>query len=133
MGVILRHYYFLTRRDVPFAPARQLLGAIWADGFFAISGFLITSSLFGNPRFRDYVVARGLRILPGFYICLVVIAVVVAPIGVAIQGGSAGKLLLSSAPIEYILKQFQVSLSTTSASDYVPILSCGVYICACPI
>jgi peptidoglycan/LPS O-acetylase OafA/YrhL len=107
-GVILWHCYFLTGRNIPFAPARQLLGAIWVDGFFAISGFLITSSWLGKPRVRDYFVARGLRILPGFYTCLVVTAFVVAPIGVAIQGGSAGKLLLSSAPIEYILKNSAV-------------------------
>jgi peptidoglycan/LPS O-acetylase OafA/YrhL len=116
MRVILWHCYFLTGRDVPFAPARQLLGAIWVDGFFAISGFLITSSWLGDPRVRDYFVARGLRILPGFCICPVVIAFVVAPIGVAIQGGSAGKLLLSSAPIEHILETAQREcFSTTSA------------------
>ena len=103
MGVILWHSFPLTGRDVPFAPARQLLGEVWVDGFFAISGFLITSSWLRKPRVRDYLVARGLRILPGFYICLVVTAFVIAPIGVAIQGGPAAKLLLSRAPIEYIL------------------------------
>jgi peptidoglycan/LPS O-acetylase OafA/YrhL len=108
MGVILWHCYFLPGRDMPLAPARQLLGAIWVDGFFAISGFLITSSWLRKPRVRDYFVARGLRILPGFYACLVITAFVVAPIGVAIQGGSAAKLLLSSAPIEYILKNSAV-------------------------
>jgi peptidoglycan/LPS O-acetylase OafA/YrhL len=108
MGVILWHYYFLTGRDVPFAPARQLLGEIWVDGFFAISGFLITSSWLGNPRVRDYFAARGLRILPGFYTCMVVTAFVVAPIDMAIQGGSARKLLPSSVPIEYILKNSAV-------------------------
>lgn len=107
-GVILFHCYQLTGRDVPFAPARQLLGQVWVDGFFAISGFLITSSWLRNPRVRDYLVARGLRILPGFYTCLVVTAFVAAPIGVAIQGGPAAKLLLSTAPIEYILKNSAV-------------------------
>jgi peptidoglycan/LPS O-acetylase OafA/YrhL len=110
MGVILWHSFPLTGRDIPFAPARQLLGEIWVDGFFAISGFLITSSWLGNPRLRDYFVARGLRILPGLWVCLVVTALVIAPIGVAIQGGSAAKLLLSRAPIEYILKNSAVWL-----------------------
>ncbi|MCW2652482.1 MAG: acyltransferase [Mycobacterium sp.] len=108
MGVILWHCYVLTGRDVPFAPARQLFSEIWVDGFFAISGFLITSSWLENPRVRDYLVARALRILPGFYICLIVTAFVIAPIGVAIQGGPAAKLLLSHAPIEYILKNSAV-------------------------
>ena len=108
ISVILWHSFPLTGRDVPFVPARQLLGEIGVDGFFAISGFLITSSWLRHPRVRDYVVARGLRILPGFYVCLVVTAFVIAPIGVAIQGGQAAKLLLSTAPIVYVLKNAAV-------------------------
>ena len=45
----------------------------------------------------------GLRILPGLWACLIVTAFVIAPIGVAIQGGSATNLLLSPAPILYVL------------------------------
>ena len=116
-GVILWHCYFLPGRDVPLAPARRLFGAIWVDGFFAISGFLITASWLGKPRVRDYFVARGLRILPGFYTCLLVIAFVVAPIGVAIQGGSAARLLVSSAPIEYILKTALCGCSSTMSAE----------------
>ena len=88
---------------ISFAPAHQLLRDVWVDGFFAISGFLITWSWFRRPRLRDYFVARGLRILPGLWVCLIVIAFVIAPLGVAIQGGSALKLLLSRAPFEYVL------------------------------
>jgi peptidoglycan/LPS O-acetylase OafA/YrhL len=108
LGVILWHSFPLTGRDVPFAPARQLLDQGWVDGFFAISGVLITSSWLRHLRLRDYLAARGLRILPGFYTCLVVTAFVVAPIGVALQGGSAAKLLLSAGPIEYVLKNSAV-------------------------
>jgi peptidoglycan/LPS O-acetylase OafA/YrhL len=102
-GVILWHSWPLTGRRVSFAPAHQLLRDVWVDGFFAISGFLITWSWFRHPRVRDYFVARGLRILPGLWVCLIVIAFVIAPLGVAIQGGSALKLLLSRAPFEYVL------------------------------
>jgi peptidoglycan/LPS O-acetylase OafA/YrhL len=104
IGVILWHSYLPTGHDVPFAAVRQLLGEVWVDGFFAISGFLITSSWLRNPRIRDYFIARGLRILPGFYTCLVITACVIAPVGVALQGEPALKLLLSRAPIMYILK-----------------------------
>jgi peptidoglycan/LPS O-acetylase OafA/YrhL len=88
---------------VSYPPVHQLLRDVWVDGFFAISGFLITWSWFKRPRLRDYFVARGLRILPAFWVCLFVIAFVIAPIGVAIQGGSPGKLLLSPGPIGYVL------------------------------
>jgi peptidoglycan/LPS O-acetylase OafA/YrhL len=108
MLVIVFHSFPLTGRDVPFAPARQLLREIGVDGFFAISGFLIIASWLGNPRLRNYFVARAFRILPGFYTCLIVTAFVIAPIGVALQGGPARDLLLSTAPTKYILKNSAV-------------------------
>lgn len=110
MGVILWHSFPLTGRHLPYA-VHQLLSQVWVDGFFAISGFLITASWLGNPRLRVYFLARCLRILPGLWACLVVTAFVIAPIGVAIQGGSAAKLLLSTAPIEYVVKNSDVWLN----------------------
>ena len=107
-GVILWHSFALTGRHLLYAPARQLLGEAWVDGFFAISGFLITASWLNNPRPRNYFAARGLRILPGLWVCLIITAFVIAPIGVAIQGGPAAKLLLSRAPIVYVLKNSAV-------------------------
>lgn len=101
-GVILQHSWPLTGREI-FPPIEQLLTQVWVDGFFAISGFLITASWVRNPKLREYFVARILRIFPGLWVCLVVVAFVVAPIGVAIQGDSPAKLLLSPAPFEYVL------------------------------
>ena len=106
--VILWHSWPVTGR-MPPAATLQLFFSVGVDGFFAISGFLITASWLNDPRVRDYLVARALRILPGFYVCLIVTAFVFAPISVAIQGGSAAKLLLSTAPIEYVLKNSAVA------------------------
>lgn len=103
-GVILWHSWLITGRQISFEPAHQLLRDVWVDGFFAISGFLITGSWFNRPRLREYFIARGLRLLPAFWVCLVVVAFVIAPVSVAIQGGSAGRLLLSSGPIDYVLQ-----------------------------
>jgi peptidoglycan/LPS O-acetylase OafA/YrhL len=108
LGVIVWHVYPLTGRTVSYEPVHQLLRDVWVDGFFAISGFLITASWFSNPRLRTYFAARGLRLMPGLWVCLIVTAFVVAPIGVAMQGGAAGKLLSSFAPIEYVLKNSAV-------------------------
>jgi peptidoglycan/LPS O-acetylase OafA/YrhL len=108
-SVILNHSFPVTGRTLPPVAVRQLLISGGVDGFFAISGFLITASWLSHPRVRDYLVARALRILPGFYVCLVVTAFVIAPIGVAIQGGSAARLLLSTGPIEYVLKNSAVA------------------------
>lgn len=102
--VILWHSFLSTGRTamVPHA-AMQLTWSIGVDSFFAISGFLITRSWVERPKARDYLAARGLRILPGLWICLIVTAFVIAPIGVAIQGGSVKNLLWSTGPITYVL------------------------------
>jgi peptidoglycan/LPS O-acetylase OafA/YrhL len=102
LGVILQHSWPLTGRTLS-PPFDQFLPEVWVDGFFVISGFLITSSWLANPRLREYFAGRILRIFPGLWVCLVVVAFVIAPISVVIQGGSAAKLLLSRAPIEYVL------------------------------
>lgn len=86
----------------------QLLLCVGVDGFFAISGFLITASWLSNPQLRAYLAARALRILPGFYVCMIVTAFVFAPLSVAIQGGSPARLLFSYAPFEYVLKNIAV-------------------------
>jgi peptidoglycan/LPS O-acetylase OafA/YrhL len=100
--VMLFHSFVISGHPLPQV-LRQLIFGVGVDGFFAISGFLITSSWLRHPRIRDYLVARALRILPGFYVCLIVTAFMIAPLGVAIQGGSAAKLLMSAAPFEYVV------------------------------
>ncbi|RDH76131.1 acyltransferase [Mycolicibacterium moriokaense] len=116
--VILFHSMPLTGHRVSSQAVLQLLFSVGVDGFFALSGFLITSSWLRDPNAREYLIARALRILPGYYVCLAVTAFVAAPLSVAMQGGSPVKLLLSSAPVEYVLKnsalvQLQLDISGT--------------------
>ncbi|UXA08037.1 acyltransferase [Mycobacterium sp. SMC-2] len=106
--VMLFHSWPVTGH-MPPAAILQLFFSVGVDGFFAISGFLITRSWLTDPRLRDYLAARGLRILPGFYVCLVVTAFVFAPLSVLIQGGSAMKLLQSVAPVQYVLRNGAVA------------------------
>jgi hypothetical protein len=77
----------------PPTPDDQFIKGIDVHGMilFAVSGFLITASWLSNPRLRIYFAARGLRIVPGLWACLIITAFVIAPIGVAIQGGPATK------------------------------------------
>jgi peptidoglycan/LPS O-acetylase OafA/YrhL len=116
--VILFHSFPITGNVVSSKAVLQLLFSVGVDGFFALSGFLITSSWLRDPHVRDYLIARALRILPGYYVVLVVTAFIVAPISVAIQGGLPMKLLSSAAPIEYVLKnsalvQLQIDVGET--------------------
>ncbi|WP_025737549.1 acyltransferase family protein [Mycobacterium genavense] len=102
--VILWHSFPITGHAVSSKPVVQLLFSVGVDGFFALAGFLITASWLRNPHPREYLVARALRIFPGLIVCLVVTGFVFAPLGVAMQGGAATKLLMSSAPTDYVLK-----------------------------
>lgn len=109
ISVIVGHSFTVTGRPSPTGIVGHLLGAGGVDGFFAVSGFLITASWLRRPHLRDYLTARALRILPGYYVCLIVTAFVIAPVGVAIQGGAALKLLLSPAPFQYVLMNIAVA------------------------
>ena len=58
----------------------------WAvNGFFAISGYLIAGSRM-RLNLGPYLWRRALRILPAFYVCLIVTAFVIAPLSTLISG-----------------------------------------------
>jgi peptidoglycan/LPS O-acetylase OafA/YrhL len=86
--VIMEHSWPLTTGHTIAGPFSQLLTQIWVDGFFVISGFLITSSWIRQPRLRDYLAARLLRIFPGLWVCMLVVAFVIAPLSVLLQHGA---------------------------------------------
>lgn len=103
VSVIYWHSWPLTGRTIPYRPFEQLIEQVGVDGFFAVSGFLITASWLRKPKLRDFAIARGLRIFPGLWVCLLIIAFVIAPISLLIQGGSVSALFASHKPIEYVL------------------------------
>ncbi len=74
-GVILSHAYLFIDRHLP-----AIINVGWVDGFFAISGFLITGSWLNKSKARTYFAARALRIYPAVWVCLIVIAFILAPL-----------------------------------------------------
>lgn len=86
LSVIIWHSYPLTGTNRPNSPLTQLLAEGGVDGFFAISGFLIVSSWMRQPKWWPYLKARFLRILPAYWVCLIVTAAVIAPIGIILSG-----------------------------------------------
>ena len=123
-GVILWHSFPLTGREVGFAPLRQLLGEGWVDGFFAASGFLIVASWLKRPDWAAFLIARVLRIMPAFWVCLLATGFVFVPIvlflsGVALPGGywpSAVSYVVTN----FFLRMYQYDLAGTPAGVPYP-------------
>lgn len=77
LAVVVSHAYSVTDGRVEqepwFLTTGFTLGEHAVNGFFAISGFLVTMS-FVRRGWRDYVVARLLRIAPGLVAATLVVA-----------------------------------------------------------
>jgi peptidoglycan/LPS O-acetylase OafA/YrhL len=62
------------------------LGDFAVDGFFVLSGFLVCRSYLRLNSLPRFVWHRFLRIMPGFWACLLVTALVVAPLVAILEG-----------------------------------------------
>jgi peptidoglycan/LPS O-acetylase OafA/YrhL len=81
--VIFSHSFELLRQADPLQ-ARIVCtspGALAVDGFFLISGYLITQSWITDPSVRRFLVRRVLRLYPAFVIASIVSVFVVGPLG----------------------------------------------------
>ncbi|SDT00505.1 Peptidoglycan/LPS O-acetylase OafA/YrhL, contains acyltransferase and SGNH-hydrolase domains [Nocardioides scoriae] len=83
--VALVHATELARGWRPEIASTEI-GAVAVDGFFVVSGFLVTASFVRLGSLRRYAWHRALRILPAFYVCLVLTTFVLAPAISALQG-----------------------------------------------
>ncbi len=82
-AVIWSHCYALSGRpmDPVFAFTRQIdAGSLAVDGFFVLSGFLITQSWLGDPDLRDYAIKRALRLVPALVAALAFGTLLVGPL-----------------------------------------------------
>jgi peptidoglycan/LPS O-acetylase OafA/YrhL len=70
------------------------IGFLGVEIFFAISGFLVSASWARDPRVRGFLERRARRILPGLAFCLVLTALVLAPLAAP---GYVGRNLLAVA------------------------------------
>lgn len=90
--VALVHAQAIGWGDQPVFGEVQV-GDLAVDAFFVISGFLVTRSAVRLPTLRRFVWHRALRILPGFWVCLLVVGFLAAPLIAWLQGRSAGTVL----------------------------------------
>lgn len=96
--VIVHHAVPLGGFLVPLKLGNFSVGHMAVGGFFCISGYLITRSRLGSNSIGRFAWKRALRILPAFWVCLVVTAAVIALIGSQVTGGWA-----LSAAISYVV------------------------------
>ena len=80
--VVLSHAFLVLGEA---SELTQLAGAWAVNGFFALSGYLITRSRLRLPLGR-YLWHRALRILPAFWTVLVAVALVAAPLATLLNG-----------------------------------------------
>ena len=79
-------------------------GVVGVDGFFIISGYLITKSFLSTPTMFDYLKRRVLRIYPAFIVCFWLCLFVVAPIvGAGLSPFHPAALIRSTARMALLL------------------------------
>ncbi len=82
LAVVVSHAFSVTTGRVEAEPLHAwtgyTLGEHAVNGFFAISGFLVTMS-FVRRGPRDYAAARALRIVPGLVAAVLVVALAIGP------------------------------------------------------
>ncbi|WP_158753135.1 acyltransferase [Dyella sp. S184] len=91
-AVIVSHSFYLPGYGMD--PLEQWsglrLGEVAVDGFFALSGMLVATSLQGNGDLSRFIRHRMARLMPGFWVCLLFCAFVLSPITVVIDLGWNG-------------------------------------------
>lgn len=65
------------------------LGDLAVDAFFVLSGFLLAGSYLRLNSLRRYAWHRFLRIMPAFWACLLIVALVITPVIARMQGRTA--------------------------------------------
>lgn len=107
------------------------LGDFALDGFFILSGFLVSRSWVTLDSFWRYAWHRFLRIMPAFWVCLLVLAFVVAPIALLLEGRPLSELFTSpdSAPrfvlINSGLMVFTYEIASIFANNPEPLIVDG--------
>jgi peptidoglycan/LPS O-acetylase OafA/YrhL len=114
--VILTHSFFLGDYGVDwmvrFSRGQESIGGLAVKGFFVLSGFLITRSFIGSKTVRQYISGRILRIMPGFWVSLLVVAFLFAPLTMFVITGSINGFYLSAenGPLDYIRNNFLLDM-----------------------
>ena len=129
LSVIVWHAVPLGGFTKSWPLADAAIGSKWGvDGFFVLSGFLVTAAWLRRPSLGVYLRHRALRLMPAYLVVLVVTAFVVAPWAWARQhGGLTGVLDAPLGPLRYVLAnsllvQLQEQIAGTPAGVPYPLV-----------
>ena len=102
LSVLVHHAWPLSGSSNGPSFAGETLGGWAVEGFFGISGYLITGSRFSHSL-GNYLVHRITRIMPAVLACLIVVAGIFGPLGYwASTGHLRGYLSTPSTPFNYV-------------------------------
>ncbi len=124
VAVIFSHSFVLCGVDADepltrLSSGQAYLAELGVDGFFAISGFLITASWMRRPQWGDYLKKRILRIYPGFLIVGVLCILLVGTAGtvspaIYLHQLQPARLLL------HLLLLDKIAVPPTFSQNFVP-------------
>lgn len=81
--VLISHGYMIfgigTEPLQVFSKSQTNLSEIGVMGFFSLSGYLIAASFDRSPNILRFTRNRFLRLFPGYWVCLIVTAFIIAP------------------------------------------------------
>lgn len=101
--------------EMPKLIFHETVGTYMLAGFFVISGYMITASRLNSRNFGDYLWRRLLRIYPAWIASFVLVAVLLGPLSLLIQGRSVAGYDWGSAwgyvykNFFFVLKQFDIN------------------------
>jgi peptidoglycan/LPS O-acetylase OafA/YrhL len=79
--VVIQHSFVLNNMVDPLTRiGLSSFGSLGVNGFFILSGYLITASWLNSKSFLGFSWRRLLRIFPAFWVCLLIISFIIAPI-----------------------------------------------------
>ena len=88
--VVVGHSWFVTTGYEPIRLHQWSASYMAVNGFFILSGLLITKSLVLGKSKVNFILARVLRIMPAFAVVLLAYAVFIGPFYTAPQGQTLG-------------------------------------------
>ena len=102
------------------------LGSMAVHGFFVISGYLVSQSWDRLRSMPAYFIRRALRLFPAYWVCLLVTALVIAPLMWWLQQGSLTEYgSATPSPWDYVrrnflLMQYQWTIGGLATDQPVP-------------